>query len=141
MTANDGKPLSAELWLDWIGCPSHAIAYSTLFWPEFIEYEGCVFRGLEVPSTYKEWQNKYNNSICDIECMLNHTHISDLFNSKEWAPEQILFIGKKLKEAWTAKLKIDFPDKIFQVEFDDNFDFEVDNPSITFYQKENLKNK
>ena len=65
---------------------------------------------------------------------MNHQHLFDLFALKKATPEQILYLGKKLKELWSTKLAHDFPGKAFTVEFDESFDFQTDNPEITFYQ-------
>lgn len=135
-TVNEGKPLPIEIWLEWIGEYTHAIAYLTLFWPEFIEYEGCVFIGREPPETYQEWKEKFKGNVKSIEEMLNHHHLFDVFGLKQGTPEQILFLGRKLKELWFLKLTRDYPDKKFIVELDKKFDQETDNPEITFYQKD-----
>ncbi len=41
---NNGKGISVDLWINGIGSFEHAIAYGQLFWPEFIEFDGCIFR-------------------------------------------------------------------------------------------------
>jgi len=137
-TAKDGQPFEIECWLDWIGEPTHAVAYSTLFWPEFIECEGCVFWGVRVPARYQEWKKEFQCIISDIEGMLNHMHFGDLFTCRKenWTNEQVLFIGRVLKDSWSAKLKRDFPAKEFTVEFNEDFNYETDDPTITFYQSD-----
>ena len=137
----DGKPVDLELWLARIGRYDHAVAYASLIWPQFTEHEGCVFLGPEVPSTYQEWKAKYADNTQAIERMLNHQHILDMFPSSP-EPNQalVLFLGKLLQETWAAKLAGEFPDRSFVVEFFDDFDISVDNPSITFYTKNRSNN-
>jgi hypothetical protein len=134
----DGKPIDPELWLHNIGRYDHAVAYALLFWPSFLEHDGCVLLGNQIPETYDQWKTTHNSDTTAIEATLNHRHILDLFPT---APEPngalVAHFGRLLKEMWSAKLMIDFPNRKFEVEFSDNFDLSVDNPSITFYTRQN----
>jgi hypothetical protein len=38
-----GLDNEAEEWIGFVGSFGHAIGYTTLFWPEFVVYEDCVF--------------------------------------------------------------------------------------------------
>jgi len=139
LTFLDGKPASPELWLDNIGRYDHAIAYGLLFWPDFIEHEGCVFIGNSVPKSYPEWKAKFGDDRRAIEGMLNHQHIHDLFPvSPEPNGPLVAHLGQLPKEMRDAKLKRDFPDRKFTVFFPDKFEFGVDNPEITFYSGEEI---
>jgi hypothetical protein len=135
-TINDGKSLSIELWLHWIGDYRHTIAYSTFFWPEFTEHEGCVFLGREIPSTYNEWKMKFSGIISSIERMLNHVHMDYIFDSKQGTHEQLIYLGKKLKEIWTLKLEKQFPNKQFIVALNEDAKPNINPIIITFYQSD-----
>jgi hypothetical protein len=132
----EGKPIDPELWLTNIGRYDHAVGYGSLFWPSFVEHDGCIFLGGRVPETYPKWRAKFGHDIEAIESMLNHRHILDLFPCAP-RPKQALVahFGGILKEMWSAKLTRDFPTRQFEIEFADTFDLTVDNPSITFFTK------
>ena len=134
----EGKPASLEVWLANIGRYDHAIGYAWLFWPPFIEHDGCVFLGEEVADTYAQWKAKYGNDRQAMEAVINHQHILDLFPI---APEPnqalVAYLGNLLKEMWAAKLRLDFPGRLFVVDFPQEFDLAVDNPDITFWEKHN----
>jgi hypothetical protein len=42
---NNGKGIHVLEWLSAIGNYEHAIAYAELFWPDFVEHDGCVLLG------------------------------------------------------------------------------------------------
>jgi hypothetical protein len=64
--------------------------------------------------------------------VLNHVHIADLFPSAgtSVSEEQILHLGRKLREIWKTKLKHDFPNRRITVSFreencDDLLDYQI----------------
>jgi len=123
-----------EAWLGSSGRFDHAVAYAGLFWPEFVEVDGCVLIGSSVPETYAEWKARYPNDPRVIETVLNHRHLLDLFETDDNpSPELVRVLGRALSEMWTAKLHRDFPDLV--VSFPEDFDLAFDNPDITFYTK------
>jgi len=109
------------------GSVEQALAYSELFWPEFILHEGCVL--LErIPDSFPTWTESLGDST-KVEAMLNHRHISDLFH-RDASHDVMIRLGRVLKYAWTLKLARDFPDRRFAVEFydtpsDDPTDYQV----------------
>jgi hypothetical protein len=132
----DGKPVSIDVWLGGIGRYDHAIGYAGLFWPSFVEVEGCVFFGSEKPASFEGFWKQTGGNRKDVETVINHRHICDLFMQAPTAnAAQALWLGRKLKEMWAAKLQRDFPHKRFTVFFPEEFDIERDNPAITFCQE------
>lgn len=115
----------------------HFVMYARMIWPEFLEYDDCVFLAKGFSSeSYRQWRKQLDKT--QTEVMLNHTHITDLFLNSSFQPnlEIVTFIGRYLKEVWTEKLKRDFPNRRFVVSFpeepatpDDLVSYE-----ITFYQ-------
>ena len=132
----DGEPGTVEMWLNWIGRYDAAVAYASLFWPEFVEVDGCVLLGPGVPESYAEWKASHPGDPSAIEATLNHLHLGDLFSQ---APRPnaavLLHLGCLLRETWSAKLARDFPDRAFVVEFQDDFHPEHDDPQITFHTR------
>ena len=88
----------------------------------------------------------YVKNYAQIESVLNHIHLLDFFVSDEKKDEinyeQIFFLGKKLCEIYSAKLKNDFPEKEFIFNFNGDEKLEAfDDYEISFYQRINLERK
>jgi hypothetical protein len=129
-------PVDLEAWLSSFGRFDHGIAYAALFWPDFIEVDGCILLGTTVPETYKDWKAEYPDDPSRIEAVLNHRHVFDLFSGSEQpSSELVRQLGRILKDMWSTKLRRDFPDREFVVSFPEEFDVDIDNPEITFYTK------
>lgn len=123
-----------------------AIGFSELFWPPFIVYDGMVFRGTEVEAEGKaniaNWMKAFDNNKAKVEQMLNHDHLIDLFceRNREGTGAQIAYLASVLRDAWAAKLKVDFPDRAFTVDLymepegSTGEDAKVGDWEITFYQ-------
>ncbi len=144
----NGDQFSIEDWVVGNGDIKFAIGYSILFWPEFIEYDECVILKSHFDSNnFESWKDtEYVISYAQIETVLNHIHILDLFGSykkrEEVNYEQILFLGNQICNIYTAKLKLEYPEKNFIFSFNGNetlndlYDYE-----FTFYQEKNLNRK
>jgi hypothetical protein len=94
-----------------------AIALSTLFWPDFIEYEGGVFLAqvfnLEV---YYQWKKNLDNDLTAIERVLNHQHIDDLFSGSEKVGiNNLAYLGQVIAQMWESRLKSLYPSRHFEV--------------------------
>lgn len=50
-----------------------AIAFTKLFWPDFVEHKGEIFfkEAFDV-QIYEEWEAKFGDDIADIERVMNH---------------------------------------------------------------------
>ena len=142
----NGNEFSVNDWISYEGNVQFLIAYSQIFWPDFIEFESCIFLRNRFDFTnYENWKKTdYIINFAQIESVLNHIHILDLFATDDKRDEvnyqQILFIGNTLCEIYSAKLKNEFPEKKFIFEFNgDENDLALDEYEITFYQENNLK--
>jgi hypothetical protein len=103
-------------WLYATGSVEQALGYSELFWPEFVEHEGCIL--LErVPASFNSWAESLQEP-SKVEAMLNHRHVSDLFHAQT-SHDMMITLGRLLRDIWTLKLARDFPDRRFSVEFYD----------------------
>jgi len=144
----NGKHFSIEDWIVCEGNVNFAIAYTFLFWPEFLEYDDCIiFKNHFDKTNFENWKNTdYIKSYAQIESVLNHIHILDLFGTDEKKDEvtyeQILFLGNKLCEIYSTKLKNEFPEKKFIFDFNGNEKLTAfDEYRITFFQEKNLNRK
>lgn len=100
-----------------------------LFWPSFILYESYVF----LKEAFKK--DKFDELIQfnhNPEFWINFQLIDGFFDDPDEA-EKSIPLAKKLVDIWKIKLKNEFPDLEFVVEFLD--DEELGEHGLTFYQK------
>jgi len=76
---NDGAGIDVDSWISSVGSFDHAIGYGTLFWPEFFVHDNCVFRQTVDGETYKGWMSACGGNKSEVEAVVNHEHIIDLF--------------------------------------------------------------
>jgi len=114
-----------------------AIAFSKLFYPDFVETRGCVIISMRYDrENFESWYNECQGEISEIEKMCNLYEIKDLFhinpvefNIEEGYSRAINILGDILKKSWDINLKLLYPDKRFNV---DVFE-EYDSTYITLY--------
>jgi hypothetical protein len=137
---NEGRGISVEDWINVIGNFEHAIAYGRLFWPDFVEHDGCILiadgaEGFDVKK-YETWLKHFRGDKTATEQMINHRHIVDYFpNASEPTKEQLIYFGGFLREVWGCKLQRDFPDCSVEVffQYDEASDYWI-GFEITVYQ-------
>lgn len=117
-----------------IGNINHFIGYVSILYPQLYVYNDCVFLENINEDTYNNYL-KLNKKISDIEKVINHRHIVDFFQQDtNFNLNQIKFVGKILKESWIIKLKYEFPNKSFSVEFYEGDSDNLTGYYLTFYQ-------
>jgi hypothetical protein len=128
---NNGKGINAYAWINSIGNYEHAIGYSTLFWPDFIEFEDCVFQAEPFNEiTVRNCLKQTSGNKQATEKVINHLHLYYLFpNINEPTVEQVIYLAELLKQIWECKLQRDFPARRFTVDIFDDSDLQ-----ITFWQ-------
>lgn len=114
---NGGSGISVADWIGCIGSVEHAIGYGELFWPEFAELDGCVFFSGVSEVGYRGFMEQTGGDKRAVEAVLNHRHILDLFVDAKPTREQVVYLGRLLREVWAAKLARDFPGRRFVVSF------------------------
>jgi hypothetical protein len=71
-----------------------------------------------------------------VEWVMNHVHLDDIHYGEEATEAQLRYLGRVLKEIHEVKLKADFPDLRFVVEFTDEPDVDYPDFQISFWQAE-----
>jgi len=107
-----------------------AIAFSKLYFPDFIEKEGCILLGFTYnEETFRQWYELFNGDIPAIESKCNLYEVADYFSlnrseneSLDSYNQAIDEFGKLLKTSWEINCKILFPDRNIVVEVFDEFD-------------------
>jgi hypothetical protein len=125
----------------WTGCEGRfalAVGYSSIFWPEFVEFEGYVLRkGFAEPSL-RGYESQKNSTRKSVEWTMNHLHIADIqhVGCADMTRDKLIYLGQVLHEIYEVKLKFQFPDRPCIVKFycpsnaDDLFEYQ-----ISFWQK------
>jgi hypothetical protein len=141
---NNGKGIDLE---SWIGCEGNfqlAVGYTTLFNPNFVEFEDYILRCDEINDNFiskvRNWENagEQKPTSKGIEWVINHLHIADIHHGgcEDISIDKILLLGNTLKELYEAKLAYKFPNKPCIVEFyipeDESL---LDDYQISFWQK------
>jgi len=95
---------------------------SDLFlWPVFVEYDDCVFLAHSFSEEkYQHWQNyfqKLSREKAAVETMLNCVHVCELFiiPPAEVTTRLAEEATGVIREAWLTKLKMDYPNRKFDV--------------------------
>lgn len=119
-----------------------------VFWPDFIEENGCVFASFHSGAGSAIEEDRKTET----ECFINHTHIMDEFSNKatfrtvepispeideveeiydECHPDFIAAceLGRAIARIWATKLKADFPNQRFRVYYT-----QYDNPIVRFHK-------
>jgi hypothetical protein len=99
-----------------------------LYFPDFIERDGCVLSGFTYnEETFQYWYEAFKGDIPAIERKCNLYEVADYFQLNRPLNESPDFynlaideLGKVLKRSWEINCKILYPDKSIVVEvFDD----------------------
>ena len=108
---NNGAGIYLEAWASCSGNFSLAVGYLTVFWPEFLEFDGYILRsGFRVESL-RGFESGEGSTPKSVEWVMNHLHIADLHygDADELSEDKILVLANALKEIYQAKLAWQFP--------------------------------
>ena len=131
----NGHPFEPQDWLCGVGTFELAIAFSTVFWPKLVEYDGCVFIDEPPdPSNYRSWLVSTKNQKHKVERVLNHLHLEDIFATVKPTHHQLEYLGPKICEMWKAKAKTEFPQLDIVVEYYPGDEANLSEYQITLYQ-------
>jgi hypothetical protein len=111
-----------------------AIAFSKLYFPDFVEYEDCIILSVLFNlETFNEWFEELNGNIKEVEKMCNLYEVKDFFHinrGDEIDEETLKIFANLLSTAWAISLNKLYPSKRFKI---DTFE-EYDSLYITIYQ-------
>lgn len=114
-----------------------AAAYASLFWPDFLEVEGCVLLAERYdPQEFAQWLEHFKGNTEQLERMLNHVHVYDLILDPAADAVDIQVwehIGQALLHCWRAALRTQFPERAFGFSY--ATEPNVYGPTISFWQQ------
>lgn len=116
-----------------------AIAFSKLYFPDFIEKEGCVILGFRYDEvSFKKWFEHFEGNVPEIERRCNSYEIMDYFGLNRNLEESLDLFNDKinefanvLKRSWEINCQLLFPDRRIIVQVYD----EYDTTRITLYSQ------
>jgi hypothetical protein len=132
---NDIRP---EGWIECVGNYELTVGYSALFWPRFVEIDGMVFHERVSSEAVREWLASTKGDKQATEVTLNHIHILHLHHPGLWSKatrEQIIHLGRTLRDIYELKLRRDFPTKNFIVDFDESPQVSIEDYQLVWYQR------
>ncbi|MFE5680215.1 hypothetical protein ACFQ7B_35255 [Streptomyces erythrochromogenes] len=106
-------------------------AFSRIFWPRFVEVQGCVlWDRVYEKSNFADWYENCSGDIRRIEMTLNRLRVWQLVDSRdvEEDSQALKFAAERIARAWRAALYAEFPGRSFVVGVDDS----EDGPIVTF---------
>jgi hypothetical protein len=115
-----------------------AAAFTKLFWPDFVEVEGCVLlKRAYSPESFQEWMERFQGDERRVEATMNHVHIWDVFiasfDRQKYPDELYEYLANALIFGWKQALSLAFPDKRFVFTLRHGY-----GPEISFRQAELL---
>jgi hypothetical protein len=121
------------------GSPLEALAYSYLFWPDFIEFEEMIFHEGVIEDEDDRSRIRAalpGRTAEEVEKSFNQFLIPDgLFSSGLSTTSDVenTFLAERLAEAWRARLAVLFPNKkcVVEVELEEENN---EGPTIIVYQ-------
>ena len=103
------------------GSPLDALLYAHVFWPTFVTLEDMVLLPFDIEDEADKQRVRDRFASCldrvQVEEEFNCIEVASLFGRRrnETSAEEDEMLAQYLAETWAAKLKIDFPSKVFHV--------------------------
>lgn len=130
---------------DWVGEVGNfelAIGYSRVFWPRFVEFRGYVLvEEAADEDLVAMWEATTGGDKRAVEAVLNHIHMIDINGGNPTASHnesQLIELGRTLRDIYSAKLAWQFPDRKFEVVFDDSAGLSAEEYEVTFWTVRNV---
>jgi hypothetical protein len=129
---NDGAGISPEDWIFIEGRADHALGFCSMFWPEFVEFEGYVLRAPLDVARLRGWESAGHPKEA-LETAMNAFFFDDMFpddqTEESLKSAQSERLATIMSDMLSAKLKRDFPERSFST-----FVLEGDDSGVSFHQ-------
>ncbi|CAN1530535.1 hypothetical protein MCEREM21A_01392 [Sphingomonadaceae bacterium] len=130
---NHGTGISADEWIFIEGRADHSLAFSSIVWPDFVEFDGYVLREPLNVERLREWHQSGDLNRQQIETAMNAYLLDGIFpNDKTDATlknAQSERLATVMADMLSAKLVRDFPERRFSV-----FVLNGDDFGVSFHQ-------
>jgi hypothetical protein len=110
---------------------SEAAVLSTIFWPDFVEFQGCVFLDFKFDEKgVNNWLDQLKGDLRAVEAVVNQVHLWDVFAPTSPEEYEVLSqLAGRVSDMWRAAARLAFPDREFQISVTD--DPEEYGPTLT----------
>lgn len=115
--------------------PEDSLLFCKILFPDFIEERGAVILAKNFDAeSFDVWFSKLDGDVSEVEKILNHTHVYDVFSGCTDDVDDLVFeqLSKVIAVSWRLVLKDKFPSKDFIVEA--TFSEQQYGPIVTFFQ-------
>lgn len=113
---NKGAGISPDDWIYLEGRADHALGFSSLFWPEFLEFDGYVLRAPLDVGRLRSWE-RAGHSRQQVETAMNAFLFDHMFPDDGTEPGlksvQLKRLATIMADMLAAKLNRDFPGRRF----------------------------
>ncbi len=111
-----------------------AAAFFKMFWPDFVEVNGCVLLRYQYSvEGLAKWLEHFNGNKARVEAMMNHVHMRDLFPNSPKDVDHIEelheFLAGALILSWKAELSEAFPGRLIVFTLNQGY-----GPEVSFHQ-------
>lgn len=135
---NSRAGIDLETWVACEGRFALAVGYCSVYWPGFVKFEGYILRQEFSEPALRSFESAPGATRRSVETVMNHIHIADIQHGgcEDISADKIIFIGRRLKEIYEAKLLWQFPNDSCAVELwepEDKDDFQ--GYQLSFWQK------
>ena len=134
---NNGAGIGLEAWVGCEGRFALAVGYATIFWPEFVEFDGYILRKGFSEKSLRGSEKQEGSSRKSVEWLMNHLHLEDIqhLGCADISRDKLIFLGNLLKEIYQAKLQWQFPDRPCTVELHIPEGNDFEDYQLSFWQK------
>lgn len=110
---------------------SEAAVLSTILWPDFVEFQGCVFLDFKFDEEgVNGWLSQLKGDLRAVEAVVNQVHLWDVLAPASPEEYEVLpRLAGKVSDMWRAAARLAFPGREFQISVAD--DPEEYGPTLT----------
>ena len=128
-------PLSEDDYITECVSPIQSVAVASLLFPQFVSVKGGVFLAHRFTiENFNEWWNHFEGDIQQIEKMINHVHLWDLFptatGSEGTESAELTALGEWMVMSWAIAVESAYPGRLFSVTLDDDY-----GPTVTLHSR------
>ncbi|WP_447754790.1 hypothetical protein [Pseudomonas nicosulfuronedens] len=115
--------------------PEDVLLFCKILFPDFIEEKNAIIlaRNFDAAS-FDVWFSQLDGDVAEVERILNHTHVYDIFSGCPDDVEELVFeqLSEAIAVSWRLILRDKFPSKDFIVEATSSE--QQYGPIVTFFQ-------
>jgi hypothetical protein len=113
------RRIDLETWTACEGRFALAVGYASVFWPEFVEFDGYIVGMGFSETALRGFESREGSTRKSVEATMNHFHLDGIQHGgcRDISKDKLLYLGKLLREMYEAKLQWQFPHMPCVVEF------------------------